>query len=98
MEGFFITTQAAISVACWFIASMGAAVAVFSRRIEDTVTERIGLAAISVGTFGTGCRIIKQGWVTDGGMFLAVALAFYVCALFWKHLKNVRGTNLDKAM
>ena len=96
MEGIFTTMPAAASVVCWFITAAGATVAVFSRRIEDTVTERIGLAAIAIGAVGTGCRIIRQGWISDGGLLLSAALAFYVCAVFWKHWKSVPGSNSDK--
>ncbi|MBT2333635.1 hypothetical protein J7E49_06920 [Variovorax paradoxus] len=96
MEGIFITLHAAASVVCWFITAAGATVAVFSRRIEDTVTERIGLAAIAIGATGTGCRIITQGWISEGGLFLSMALAGYVLAVFVKHWRGVRGSNADK--
>jgi hypothetical protein len=96
MESIFITVHAALSVVCWFITAVAATVAVFSKRINDTVTERIGLAAIAIGCTGTGCRIIKAGWISDGGLFLSAALAFYVCAVFWKHWKNVPGSSADK--
>lgn len=96
MESILITVQAAISVICWFIAAAGATVAVFSRRINDTVTERIGLVAIAIGCIGTACRIIKAGWISDGGLFLSASLAFYVCALFWKHWHKIPGSNADK--
>lgn len=98
MENIFITMHAALSVMCWFITAAGATVAVFSRRINDTVTERIGLAAIAIGAVGTGCRIVQAGWVSNGGLFISLALAFYVCAVFWKHWKRAPGSNSDKAV
>ena len=97
MEGIFITVHAAISVVCWFVTAAGATLAVFSRRINDTVTERIGLAAIAIGAVGTGCRIVQAGWVSNGGLFVSMSLAFYVCAVFWKHWKNISATPKDKA-
>lgn len=96
MEGIFITLHAAASVLCWFITAAGATMAVFSKRIEDTVTERIGLAAIAIGATGTGCRIVQAGWVSNGGLFISMALAFYVCSVFWKHWKRAPGSNADK--
>ena len=98
MESIFITVHAAVSVVCWFITAAGATVAVFSRRINDTVTERIGLAAIAIGATGTGCRIVGAGWVSNGGLLISLALAFYVCAVFWKHWKRLPGSNSDKAV
>lgn len=97
MEGIFITVHAAISVVCWFVTAAGATLAVFSKRINDTVTERIGLAAIAIGAVGTGCRIVREGWVSHGGLFISLSLAFYVCAVFWKHWKNISATPKDKA-
>lgn len=97
MEGIFITVHAAVSVLCWFVTAAGATLAVFSRRINDTLTERIGLAAIAIGAVGTGCRIVQAGWVSHGGLFVSMALAFYVCAVFWKHWKNISSTPKDKA-
>lgn len=96
METIFITVHAAISVLCWFITAAGATLAVFSKRINDTLTERIGLAAIAIGATGTGCRIVQAGWVSNGGLFISLALAFYVCAVFWKHWKRVPGGSADK--
>lgn len=96
MESIYITAHAALSVVCWFVTAAGATVAVFSRKINDTVTERIGLAAIAIGAIGTGCRIVQAGWVSNGGLFISAALAFYVCAVFWKHWKRVPGSNADK--
>lgn len=98
MESIFITVHAAVSVVCWFITAAGATVAVFSRRINDTVTERIGLGAIAIGAVGTGFRIITAGWVSSGSLFISAALAFYVCSVFWKHWKRVPGSNSDKAV
>lgn len=96
MESIYITLHAALSVLCWFVTAAGATVAVFSKRINDTVTERIGLAAIAIGATGTGCRIVQAGWVSNGGLFISMALAFYVCAVFWKHWKRMPGSNADK--
>lgn len=96
MEQILITLHAAVSVACWFITAAGATVAVFSRKINDTVLERVALAAIAIGAIGTGCRIIKAGWITDGGLWISMALAFYVCVIFVKHWKRLPGSNADK--
>lgn len=96
METIFITVHAAISVLCWFITAAGATLAVFSKRINDTLTERIGLAAIAIGATGTACRIVQAGWVSNGGLFISLALAFYVFAVFWKHWKRVPGGSADK--
>ena len=60
-----ITAHAAMSVLCWLVAAAGATVAVFSRAINDTVTERIGLAGISITCISTAYRVVDAGWISD---------------------------------
>lgn len=88
-ETIYITVQAAIAVVCWLIVAGGAGLAVFSCTVHDTLLERIGLSAISITAIGTACRIVDAGWASDGGAALSMALAGYVAAVAYKH---VRGT------
>ena len=88
MNSHVITTSAALSALCWLIVAGGATVAVFSSSVRDTTAERFGLAVIVLGATGAACRILYQGWITEGGLFLSAAFAFYVCAVFWKHWKG----------
>lgn len=92
-----ITAHAAIAAACWLISGAGATVAVFSARINDTVTERIGLAWIALGCASAAYRIVKAGWISEGGLMLSMGLAFYVCSLFWKHWHRIDARPGDKA-
>lgn len=85
MDTIIITTNAALSVLCWLIVAAGATTAVFAHAIDDTISERIGLAGVAIACIGTACRVISAGWVSDGGMTLSLALAFYVVAIFCKH-------------
>lgn len=96
MDHIIITTNAAVAVLCWLVAAAGATVAVFSKSINDTVTERFGLAWIAIACTGTACRVVAAGWISDGGLLLSASLAFYVCAVFWKHWKHVPGSAKDK--
>ena len=88
-ETIYITMQAAIAVVCWLIVAGGAGLAVFSCTVHDTLLERIALSAVSITALGTAFRIIDAGWASDGGVALSMALAGYVAAVAYKH---VRGT------
>lgn len=85
----FMTMQAAVAAVCWLIVAGGAGLAVFARCIHDTTWERLGLSAVSLAATGTACRIVAEGWVSDGSTALAMAVAGYVIAVTYKH---VRGT------
>lgn len=87
-ESIFITIQGAVSVICWLIVAGGATLAVFTRAINDTVLERIGLSAVAIASAGTAWRIVGQGWITDGGASLSIAVAGYVAAVAWKHIRR----------
>ena len=88
MNSYVITAHAVLSVICWCIVGFGATLAVFSRTVKDTTAERIGLAGIALGAFATACRVIRQGWTSEGFLFLSCALAFYVVAIFIKHWRG----------
>lgn len=87
-ETILITLQGAVSVVCWLIVAGGATLAVFTRAINDTVLERIGLSAVAIASVGTAWRIVGQGWITDGGASLSIAVAGYVAAVAWKHIRR----------
>lgn len=83
-----ITAHAVLSVICWTVVGCGATLAVFSRTVKDTTAERIGLTCIAMGAFATACRVVRQGWVSEGGLFISAALAFYVLAIALKHFRG----------
>lgn len=85
----FMTVQAGVSVVCWLIVAGGAGLAVFARTILDTTLERIGLSAVSITAVGTACRIIEDGWTSDGSAALSIAMAGYVTAVAYKHVRAV---------
>lgn len=85
---YLVTAQGMIAALGWLIVAVGATVAVFSPRIRDTAAERIGLSLVAITSLGAAYRIVGQGWESDGDLFLALSLAFYVGALFVKHLKK----------
>jgi len=84
MPNIIITAHAIAAVVCWLITAAGATYAVFSRTVPDTVTERIGLAAIAISTIGAAHHVIAAGMVSDNGFSVSVALAIYVLAQAWK--------------
>lgn len=92
MNAYIITAHAVLSIACWVIVGLGATLAVFSRTVRDTTAERIALGAIAIGAFATACRVIRQGWVSEGGLFISAALAFYVLAIAVKHWRGEPST------
>jgi hypothetical protein len=92
MNAYIVTAHAVLSIVCWCVVGLGATVAVFSPTVRDTTAERLALAAIAMGAFATACRVIRQGWISEGGLFLSAALAFYVVAIVWKHVReHLRG-------
>lgn len=92
MNAYIITAHAVLSVFCWVVVGLGATVAVFSPTVKDTTAERFALAAIAIGAYATAFRVIRQGWVSEGGLFISAALAFYVLAIVSKHVReHLRG-------
>ena len=89
-ETIYITVQAAIAVVCWLIVAGGAGLAVFSCTVHDTLLERIGLSAISITALGTAFRIVDSGWASDGGAALSMAMAGYVAAVAYKHVRGIQ--------
>ena len=88
MNSYIITTHAVLSVICWSVVGIGAMVAVFSRTVKDTTSERLFLAGISLGAFATACRVIRQGWVSEGALFLSAMFAGYILSIIWKHWRG----------
>lgn len=83
-----IQTQSVTGFLCWMIVSFVSGLAVFARAIDDTVSERIGLAAVSICALSTAWRGLAYGAEYPGGTGLAVALAFYALAVFFKHWRR----------
>ena len=91
-----ITLQAGLAALCWIIVGVGAAIAVISPRINDILSERIGLGMVSITTLGTAWRILDVGEVSEYGSWLAGSLALYVGSLFWKYGHRMPGSADDK--
>lgn len=84
------TAHIFIASLAWFVFGCGAAYAVFSPKVKDTTAERIALCAVSMFAFGTSYRVYTQDWVSEGGMWFAVALASYVCIIIYKHERGIK--------
>ncbi|GGX11062.1 hypothetical protein GCM10007242_16370 [Pigmentiphaga litoralis] len=89
-----ITVKAVLAFICWLIVAVGAGLAIFAPQINDTLSERIGLSAISITAFGTAWRVVSAGWASDGGTALSVALAGYVLAIAAKHTRRYSNENV----
>lgn len=83
-----VTAQAVVAAFCWIVIAGCAAMAVYSRRIQDTTMERLALSIVSIGALGSACRIVQQGWISDGAWFTSAGLAFYCVVVVWKHLPH----------
>lgn len=84
----YITLWAVLAFVSWLIVAGGAALAVFSKAIEDSALERIGLSAVCLTATGAACRIVVAGWTSSGDAALAVSAAFYVAAVTIKHIRS----------
>lgn len=84
----YLTVQAAASVVCWLIVAGGAGLAVFAKSIHDTTLERLGLSAVSLAATGEAFRIVAAGWIDDGTAALSIAMAGYVIAVAYKHVRG----------
>ncbi len=82
---YVVTGHAIISVACWCIVSAVSGVAVFSVTVKDTTLERVGLALISIAAIAAAFRVFRQGWISEGYLFLSASFAFYALAVAYKH-------------
>lgn len=92
-NSYWVTTSGVIAALCWVIVATGAGVAVFHRKVRDTIPERIALAFVVLTALGTACRIWRQGWVSEGGMWLSLSFAAYVVVIFIKKWKEPHVTN-----
>lgn len=86
----YMTVQAAVAAVCWLIVAGGAGLAVFARCIHDTTMERAGLSAVSVTSVGAAYRIVANGWTSDVEAALAIAMAGYVAAVAYKHMRGAQ--------
>lgn len=91
-----VTLQAGLAIMCWLVVSVGAGFAVFTPRIQDILSERIGLVVVSIAAAGTAYRIAQVGEISEGGLTLAIGMAWYVLALVWKHWHHLDGDASDK--
>ena len=87
---YIVTLHAIISCASWFVVGIGGLYAVFSPKVRDTTAERLALSCISIFAFATSVRVVRQGWVSEGGMMLSAAMACYVIVIIYKHWNNKR--------
>lgn len=87
-DAYMVTLHGVLSAFFWCIVGAGATAAVYSKRIRDTTAERIGLAGVAIMAFATACRVIRAGWVSEGGLMLSAFLALYVLAVVAKHMRK----------
>ena len=86
----YITLWAVLAFVCWLVVAGGAVLAVFSKSINDTTLERMGLAAVCLTATGAACRIFVAGWASAGDAALAASAAFYVAAVTVKHIRMTK--------
>lgn len=84
----YITLWAVMAFVCWLVVAGGAVLAVFSKSINDTTLERVGLAAVCLTATGAASRIFVAGWASAGDAALAASAAFYVAAVTVKHIRT----------
>jgi len=84
----YLTLWAVLAFICWLVVAGGAVLAVFSKSINDTTLERVGLAAVCLTATGAACRIFVAGWASAGDAALAASAAFYVAAVTAKHIRT----------
>jgi len=84
----YITLWAVMAFVCWLVVAGGAVLAVFSKSINDTTLERVGLAAVCLTATGAACRVFVAGWASTGDAALAASAAFYVAAVTVKHIRT----------
>lgn len=84
----YITLWAVLAFVCWLVVAGGAVLAVFSKSINDTTLERMGLAAVCLTATGAACRIFVAGWASAGDAALAASAALYVAAVTVKHIRT----------
>lgn len=84
----YITLWAVMAFVCWLVVAGGAVLAVFSKSINDTTLERVGLAAVCLTATGAACRIFVAGWASAADAALAASAAFYVAAVTVKHIRT----------
>lgn len=85
MSPIFDSMWIAVVAVCWLIVALGTFIAVFSPRINDTLTERLCLGGVGVGAVATAWRVYETEYMTLGFRFTSVCLAAYVLSIFWKH-------------
>ncbi|WP_454674832.1 hypothetical protein [Achromobacter pestifer] len=83
----YITLWAVMAFVCWLVVAGGAVLAVFSKSVNDTTLERVGLAAVCLTATGAACRIFVVGSASAGDAALAASAAFYVAAVTVKHIR-----------
>jgi len=84
----YLTLWAVVAFVSWLVVAGGTVLAVFSKSIQDTTLERVGLAAVCLTATGAACRVFVAGWASAGDAALAASAAFYVAAVTAKHIRT----------
>jgi len=84
----YLTLWAVLAFVSWLLVAGGTVLAVFSKSIQDTTLERVGLAAVCLTATGAACRVFVAGWASAGDAALAASAAFYVAAVTAKHIRT----------
>lgn len=96
-SGYNLTVEAMVASLCWGIVSAGFGAGAFSKRIRDTVLERFGLCGVSMAAAGAAWRIARSGSIAETGMYLSVAIAFWVVVVSIKMLRHEPRPTKDQS-
>ena len=83
-----MTLEALVASVCWVIVSLGFGLAVYSRRVKDTVLESVALSTVCIAAAGTAYRISKSGTLAEQSMWLGVAIAAWVVVIAIKTMRQ----------
>lgn len=79
-------TEANFAAFCWLFVGISAIVADFTGYVRKTIIECVALAIISLGSFSRAYYVFTRHEIPADGLWIAVALAFYCVAMWYKML------------
>ena len=83
-----MTNYCLAAIVCWVLVGSGACFAIFSKRINDTLLERISLSGISISSAAVVWYLWSFGWISPAGFYLSMSFGLYVASVTWKHWRR----------
>ena len=77
-------------MSCVFLTILGAAcvLGVFSKRYDDNLAQRIGMAGVALWCFARIPLIYERGYTEPANLLLHAALAVMACGTVYRHLSR----------